>query len=191
MNYKIVKLILIIFFVFLFLFLYLKIFKKESPVELTKIEKEEIIESSSSNIIENVRYVSKDKNGNEYIVTALKGEIDYSKSNIIYLTSVKALMKLSNSSEISISSDYGKYNINNFDTIFSENVKIKYPNNIISSDYLDFSINKNLMLISKNVIYKNFNNVLNADVIEVNLLTKDVKIFMYDKDKNISIKGTN
>ena len=62
----------------------------------------------SSNIIENVNYSSKDVDGNEYVITALKGEIDFTNPNIIYLTNVKAQVKLQDSDNIIIISDFGK-----------------------------------------------------------------------------------
>ena len=40
--------------------------------------------------------------------------------------------------KIIIRSDFGKYNIDNNDTIFSKNVSITYKSNEIKSDYLDF-----------------------------------------------------
>ena len=92
---------------------------------------------------------------------------------------------------ITIISDFGKYNSINYDTIFSKNVKIKYLENIITSEYLDFSMIKNLMIISKNVIYKSPENILNADVVEVDIRTKDTKIFMYDTTDKINIKSVN
>ena len=39
------------------------------------------------------------------------------------------------------------------------------------------------MIISKNVIYSNLENILKADVIEINIKTKDTKIFMYERKK--------
>ena len=45
--------------------------------------------------------------------------------------------------------------------------------------------------MSKNVIYSNQDNVLKSDVIEVNLETKDTKIFMYEKSKKVNIKSKN
>ena len=65
---------------------------------------------------------------------------------------------------IEISSDFGKYNINNYDTIFSKNVIIKYLDNIIKGDYLDFSLDKKLMIISRDVTLKNDKSSLKADV---------------------------
>ena len=92
---------------------------------------------------------------------------------------------------VEISSDFGKYNINNYDTIFSKNVMITYLDNKITGDYLDFSWDKNLMLISRDVILKNNKNSLHADVIEVDIEKRDIKIFMYEEDKKVNIKSLN
>ena len=45
------------------------------------------------------------------------------------------------------------------------------------------------MIISREVVYTNIKNLLKADVIEMNLKTKDIKIFMYEKEKKINIKN--
>ncbi len=178
--------LLILFTIIIFFFIYHEFNKEEKISEtITDVPEDTIY---SSNIIENVFYNSKDASGNEYIIKALKGEIDHSNSNIIFLTNVKATIKLKNSSDITISSNYGKYNIENYDTIFSKNVLIKYIDNNIKGEYLDFSLNKNMMIISREVTYTNTENFLKADVIEMNLKTKDIKIFMYEKEKKIKIK---
>ena len=88
-----------------------------------------------------------------------------------------------------ISSDFGKYNTNNFDTIFSKNVIINYLENKIVGEYLDFSISRNSMIITKNVKYSNSENTLLADVIEMNIKTKDTKIYMQDGLKKVNIKS--
>ena len=171
------------------LFFWLKFFKKD---EIEKVEIEEQKENLySSNVINDVSYTTKDPNGNEYLIKALIGEIDFNNSEIIYLTKVIAVIKLINSNSITITSDFGKYNINNYDTIFSKNVIISYLDNNIKGEYLDFSLNRNTMMISRNVVYNNMENTLNADVIEMNIKTKDVKIFMYEKDKKVKIQNKN
>ena len=183
---KILKIFFIIFVIILALFfIFKKFFKKNETIRSNPDLPEETI--SNSNIIENVNYSSKDTQGNEYIINASKGEIDYSNSNILYLTNVYAIIKLKNSEKITISSKYGKYNSDNYDTIFSKNVIIKYLDNKITGEYLDFSLERNLMIISKKVTYNNSNNTLKADVIEMNLKTKDTKIFMYEKEKKVKI----
>ena len=47
------------------------------------------------------------------------------------------------------------------------------------------------MLISKNVVLKSDNNSLKADAIEVNIIEKNMKIFMYEDDKKVKIKSFN
>ena len=45
------------------------------------------------------------------------------------------------------------------------------------------------MIISRNVVYTNLENILRADVIEVDVKTKDTKIYMYEKEKQVRIKN--
>ena len=194
------KIILGTFFIILFFslltFQYFKYSKDKKILEKRKIElvekenlkiDEEKIESS--NIIEDVSYSAKDIKGNEYFLRANEGIIDQNESNFIFLKSVKAIINLKDLKLVEISSDFGKYNIKNYDTIFSKNVIISYLDNIITGDYLDFSLDKNLMMISKNVVLKNKKSTLQADVIEVNIETKDIKIFMYEENKSVNIKS--
>ena len=188
----------IILFFSLLIFFFFKTSYDQKLIEKKKvnlIEKEntEFIEEKieSSNIIEDVSYSAKDVKGNEYFLKAGEGIIDQKTSNYIFLKSVKAIINLENYRLIEISSDFGKYNINNYDTIFSKNVIISYLDNKITGDYLDFSWDKNLMIISRDVILENNTSFLKADVIEVNIETKDIKIFMYEENKKINIKSVN
>ena len=139
--------------------------------------------------MKDVYYASKDAKGNQYIVQASEGEIDYNQPNIIYLTNVKGFVKLNNSHNIEITSKYGKYNSENLDTIFSKNVIINYLENKISGEYLDFSIKRDSMIISREVVYTNLENILKADVIEINISTKDTKIFMFKNNKKVNVKS--
>ena len=141
----------------------------------------------NSNLIKNVEYSSEDLNGNKYMIFAEQGEIDINNNNIIFLKKVRASVDLKDSSRVLISSDYAKYNIINFDTIFSKNVLIKFQENDISSDYLDFSIERNSMIITKNVIYRDNTKLLKTDVIEINLKTKDTKFYMHNQNDRVSI----
>ena len=189
---KIVKLIFIILiFIAVSFFLWSKFFDNKERVKLKTKETEKETEVYSSNIIQDVKYSTRDADGNEYTITALEGDIDYSNSSILYLKKVVALIKLANSDYISIVSDFGRYNSENFDTIFSKNVIIDYLDNKISSEYVDFSLERNSMLISRKVVYTNLDKILNADVININIKTKDIKIFMYEDQKNVNIKTKN
>jgi hypothetical protein len=187
MKKKNVKFFISFFFLALLIFLYSKNFKEEKKIEITTDLTENI--PYNSNIIKDVNYVSKDAKGNEYIIDALLGEIDFTNSDVIYLTDVESLVKLSNSNDVTITSDFGKYNTINYDTIFSKNVIIYYLDNKITGEYLDFSIKRNSMIISRNVIYTNEENILMADVVEINIETKDTKIFMYENKEKVNIKN--
>ena len=160
--------------------------KKKNKVVENKIDEEILY---LSNIIKDVQYKTIDNNGNEYIVTAEAGETDLSNTNIIFLKNVNATILLKNSASIQIKSDFGKYNIENYDTIFNGNVYLKYKENKISAGYLDFSTTNNLISLTKNVTLVNLNSKLNADVIEMNLKTKDIKIYMYENRKKININS--
>ena len=188
-GYK--KIIILILTLIVFYLLYTKYFKKEKiekPVTL-KVEEEVF---ANSNQIKDIKYSSKDLKGNEYILLAKEGEIDLNNSDIIFLKDVTANIKMIKNNEIiTIISNYGKYNTVNYDTIFSDSVKINYLDNQIIGDYLDFSMMKNMLIISKNVVYTNLENILKADVIELNTITKDTKIFMYNSNEKVNIESVN
>jgi len=180
---------IIICFIVVLIVINSKIFEKKDTTLIKPQELES--EVYSSNKIKDVKYTTKDAEGNEYIITATEGEIDYSNTNIIYLTNIKAKIKLIDSEDISVTSDYGKYDSGNFDTIFSKNVIINYLNNEITGEYLDFSLERNSLLMTKKVVYTNLENILKADAVEMNLKTKDTKIFMYENQKKVNIKSIN
>ena len=185
------KVLLILSLIIITLFVYSEYFKKNKsllskPLNITTEIDEEAV--YNSNIIKDINYTSRDLKGNEYILVAKEGEIDLDNSDIIFLTNVTAYIKLIKNSElIVITSNYGKYNTINYDTIFSKNVKIDYVDNIITGDYLDFSMMKNLLIISRNVVYKNLENTMKADVIELDTKTKDTKIFMYNSNEQVNV----
>ena len=185
------KVLLILSLIIITLIVYSEYFKKNKsllskPLNVTTEIDEEAV--YNSNIIKDINYTSRDLKGNEYILVAKKGEIDLDNNDIIFLTNVTAYIKLIKNSElIVITSNYGKYNTINYDTIFSKNVKIDYVDNIITGDYLDFSMMKNLLIISRNVVYKNLENTMKADVIELDTTTKDTKIFMYNSNEQVNV----
>ena len=175
-------------------FFSLKLFNKENRASL---KKEAIVEEidnttvdeidTTTNIIKDVSYSSNDAKGNEYVLNAKEGQIDINNDKVIFLKGVEATITLASDEIINIQSKFGKYNINNYDTIFSENVLIEYKDNNIKGNYVDFSLNRNSLIISKNVVYLNQKNLLRADVVEINISTKDTKIFMYEEKKKVKI----
>ena len=186
------KIALKIFFLIIIFFLLFFFYKSNDKNIIIKENPKKVEEKIDSlNIIKDVSYVSKDSKGNEYRLEASEGVIDQKENNYIFLTTVKGVINLIDYNLIEISSDFGKYNINNYDTIFSKNVIITYLDNTIKGEYLDFSWDRDLMIISKNVILENNKSSLKSDVIEVDISTKKIKIFMYEENKKVNIKTLN
>ena len=187
---KFFKIIFFFLLILVLLFVFFKFSEKKKSSLTSEINDKDI--HNNSNIIKDLFYTSKDLKGNEYSIYAKEGEIDLDNSDVIFMTNVTAYIKLKKKSEtVTITSDYGKYNSINYDTIFSGDVKIEYIDNIITSEYLDFSLIKNLLIISRNVIYKNPKNIMMADVIEMDINTKNTKIFMYNSQEKVNVKNYN
>ena len=189
------KIVLILSLIIITWFVYSEYFKEDKNKLSKPVNPSSEIEEGAvynSNTIKDINYTSRDLKGNEYILIAKEGEIDLDNSDIIFLTDVTAYIKLVKNSElIVITSNYGKYNTVNYDTIFSKNVKIDYVDNIITGDYLDFSMMNNLLIVSRNVVYKNLEKTMRADVIELDTITKDTKIFMYNSNEQVNLTNIN
>ena len=192
MNKKTIIQIILIFLVFLIsLSFYLKYFSNNSKVlkNTSLEEKIAVDQNNTSTYINNIDYVSSDSKGNRYQITAEQAEIKIEDSNVMFLKNVIAYVLIKDSDTVKITSNFGKYNSKNYDTIFSKNVIVVYPGHKITGEYLDFSFLKNLGIISTNVMYFGDKTNLFADKIEMNLSTKDTKIFMDDPSQKILIEG--
>ena len=193
MNKKTVIQIILIFLIFLIsLSFYLKYFSNNSKVLKDTPLEEKIAanQNNTSTYIDNIDYVSFDAKGNKYQVTAEQAEIKIENSDVIFLTNVIAYIFIKDSDTVKITSNFGEYNSKNYDTIFSENVIVIYPGHKITGEYLDFSFLKNLGTMSTNVVYNGEKTNLSADKLEMNLSTKDTKIFMNDASEKVLIEGT-
>ena len=47
------------------------------------------------------------------------------------------------------------------------------------------------MIISKNVVYNDIENTLKTDVVEIDLKSKDIKFYMYDKSNKVNVVNNN
>ncbi|MDA9569009.1 LPS export ABC transporter periplasmic protein LptC [Candidatus Pelagibacter sp.] len=172
---------------------YLKYFTKnfENVEEVPVVEKIDENKNKTSTYINDINYVSTDVRGNKYQITAKLAEIKIENSDIMFLTDVIAFVFIKDKDTVKITSNFGKYNSKNYDTIFSDNVIVIYPGHKITGEYLDFSFLTNLGIFTTNVIYTGKKTNLFADEIEMNLITKDTKIFMNDDGKKVLVLGTD
>ena len=145
------------------------------------------INKNSSNLIKNIYYVSTDNLGNKFIIKSKTGEINIVNPDIVYMTNVEAIINLINSDPIIIKSNYAKYNKTNYEANFKEDVLLTYQTHRITSQNLDLSFENNLATIYNKIVYDNNNAKLSADILEIDLITKNSKIFMDNEYKKIKI----
>ena len=186
------QVVMVLIIILISLWFYLKYFTKnlEDVKETQVVEKIDENQNSTSTYIDDINYVSTDAKGNKYQITAKQAEIKIENADIMFLTDVVAFIFIKDSDTVKITSNFGKYNTKNSDTIFSENVIVVYPGHKITGEYLDFSFLTNLAVFNTNVIYTGDKTNGFADKIEINLITKDTKIFMSDTGKKVLIEGT-
>jgi len=175
-----IQVIMILVIIIMSMWFYMKYFTKnfEDIKETQIIEKIDENLNSTSTYINDINYVSTDIRGNKYQITAKLAEIKVENSDLMFLTDVIAFVFIKDKDTVKITSNFGKYNTKNYDTIFSENVIVIYPGHKVTGEYLDFSFLTNLGIFTTNVIYTGEKTKLFADKMEMNLTTKDTKIFM-------------
>ena len=189
------QLFLILLLAIITLLLFFKYFKKTNIAVNLRGNIEQPINTGES-LIEDLKYLSTDKRGNEYKIEAKKGNIDKNNPDIIYLENVVAIISLKNSEYISIKSNFAKYNSKSFDTLFNDAVIVDYEDHLLSGNFLDLSFEDNLVSIYDNVQYLSGISSLSADRAEIDILIKKTKIFMESPGKkvlinNISKNGNN
>tara|TARA_B110000238_G_scaffold191854_1_gene226495 strand:+ start:411 stop:989 length:579 start_codon:yes stop_codon:yes gene_type:complete len=154
-------------------------------------KRENNLKKKDSSIIYNIKYTSQSTNGNGYTITSETGELNDTQPELILMKKVKAIIKFKNSSSMQIEAENAFYNSDNYDTSFYTNVIVNFDEHIIESNNLDLSLEKSLVSISNNVIYKNLNTRLQADKVDIDLITKNSKIFMDDNSKKVKIININ
>tara|TARA_A100001015_G_scaffold15426_1_gene18005 strand:+ start:1699 stop:2289 length:591 start_codon:yes stop_codon:yes gene_type:complete len=183
-----IQLFLIIILATISFFLFFKYFVKSKFQNDLKSSVEQTINTEES-LIEDLKYLSTDKKGNEYKIEAKKGKIDKLDPDIIYLENVRAIISLQNSDFIFIKSKFAKYNTKNFDTLFNNSVSIDYGEHVLKSNFLDLSFENNLVSIYDNVRYLSGISSLRADRAEIDILNKKTKIFMENSNKKVQINN--
>ncbi len=189
MGKKIFIQILLALLIILIIFVvYQKYFQNTEDIKIPKKEEENIIQES--NIIKNITYESTDNEGRKYIIKSETGILDENKPNIIYMDEVNAKIVLSDKSIIYIKSSKAEYNNLTYDTKFQNNISLNYLDHDIFCNNLNIFFKDNLLEAFNNLTYKNLDIIMLADKIEMDLLTKNSKIFKLD-DGKIKIEKKN
>ena len=175
---------------------YSKYFKTEKTKETvnsinTKIEEQTKTNSESQiqdNIIKNLRYNVDLLDSGKYEIKSDFSEVTILEgAEIVKMQNVTAIFTDVNENRLFIYSDSAEFNSANYNTLFKNNIKIRYLDHTITSEYLEFNFSKNNILVRENVKYYGNKGQFQTDNIKIDLLTKNVEIFMNEKDKNIKI----
>ena len=168
-------------------FFYEKYFsiKKISEVKITlpKTENEEKLKKDT-NSIKKPKYKVQLNESGRYEINAKSSEINYIDNiEIVSMNEVTAIFVDNKNRKIIVISDKAKFNTASYDTNFLGNTKITYLQNVITSEKLDFNYKTDDIIIYENVVFNGPHGAIKADNVKINLLTKNINIFM-DNPKN-------
>ena len=145
------------------------------------------IDEETSSLIKDIRYVFTDAKGNNYEILSKFGKIDIKNADKIFMTNVIANIYLIDSSPIKIVSEFAYYNKNNHETNFFEDVVATYEEHIATSENLDLLFTRDLAIMYNDIIYNKPGTKLTADRLEIDLITKNSKIFMDNTSEKVQI----
>ena len=100
---------------------------------------------------------------------------------------VEAVFIDQNNLSLIITSKKAIYNNSNYNTTFREDVQIEYLDNKIFSDKMDLNLQESIVKIFQNVRYIGAESELKSDNIELNIITKEVNVYMDSGTDNVHI----
>jgi len=189
-NKRYIQLFLFFLLILISFFFYNKYFKTNDRNGIQENKKEEILIENQNNLIKNLRYNVKFDNNTQYSITADLSEIFY-EDDIEFVRMQTVFAKFIDEENLSliISSDNAIYNNSNYNTKFSNNVKITYLNNEITSQNLNLNFEENVVTIYNDVIYEGLQGLLKADNVVINLITKEINLFMNNSKNKVIVES--
>ena len=178
--------ILIVIVFFFYQTYFMKNESEEKIVIENNIKKNDITEKK--NIITNLQYNVKLGNNGNYEIKSTSSKIIYENGfEIVFMEDVIATFTDIQDRKVIIRSDKASFNSSTYDTKFRDNIKIFYENHKITSDKINFDFKQNNILIFQNVIYTGLKDEIKTDNIKLNLITKDLQLYMNSEKDNVKI----
>lgn len=197
--------VFIIFLISIFIYqtYYSKDFQDNVPTNTeTKINDNTDISNKGQNLIQNIKYTSNNTKGDIYEILADYGETSLLDPDLMFLTDVTGNIIFQDKDNVKLFSDFASFNTKTFETTFINNVRIIRGEETITGNELylvleqneeiakdNSDVDENLIRISYNVVFKSPGYTLKADIIEIDLITKNMKIFMNNKLKKVTATG--
>lgn len=188
MKKKKIYLSIFILLIIFIIFNYQKLDNSEKNINKNQIKDQNSINENPNNIIKNLKYNVNFEDNTSYTITASESELTYeSQIEVVIMRNVQAIFINKENEVLKINSKNAKYNNFSYNTIFENEVKIEYLDNIIKSEKLILDFEESVVVISNNIIYEGLQGIGKADIVKINLLTKNIEISMNNSNKKIEI----
>jgi LPS export ABC transporter protein LptC len=183
------QVLLIIVMVTVTFFFYKKYFVQN---EVEKLAPTEIIKDKDlkdvDNLINKFKYEVKLVDDGQFEINAKSSKVENTKDGqIISMNDVEAMFIDNINRKIEIRSNTARFNTISNNINFFGDVKVRYLNNLIFANKLDFNYKNNNIKIHENIIYKGNYGSVQADNMEINLTTKNLKLFMNNENDRVKI----
>ena len=179
--------LLLILLSFLFYFYFLKT-NKTSDLKKIELKENSSLLESDNNLIKNLEYNVAFNNDTKYTITAEVSELKYENDiEIVEMQFVTAIYNDKEGIPVIITSKNAIYNNSNYNTKFFNSVKVIYLSSVILSEKLDINFNENIIKIYENVVYEGIQGTIKADNVKLNLITKNMEIYMQNNNEKVEI----
>ena len=204
-----IQIILLLLLTILSISIFNYYYEKDSPVKKDKKNEEKSFSDSKTlsnqqNLIEDIKYRATNTNGDIYEILADYGEANLENPELMFLTNVKSKIIFNNTEKknINLTSNFANFNTKTFETTFVKNVEIVRQNETITGDELyivldvvedntqnDLNKEQNILRMSNNVLLQKPGYEMKADILEIDLITKNLKIYMNNTNNKVLIKS--
>ena len=170
-------------------FFYKKYFVQNEVEKLVpiKIDKEKNFKKVD-NLINEFKYEVKLVDNGEFEIEAESSKVESTNDGQnISMNDVVAMFIDKINRKIEIRSNKANFNTITNNINFFGDIKVNYLNNLIFANKLDFNYKNNNIKIHENIFYKGSYGSVQADNIEINLTTRNLRVFMNNQNDRIKI----
>ena len=187
---RIIQLILFLFIILIAYIFYTTYLDEDKKPKLTSLESEKDLPiSNKNNLVKNLKYDVKFEEDKKYTISSNLSEITYENNiEIVKMQKVTAIFLDETNIPLTVLADKATFNNSNYNTTFSENVIIRYIDNIIISDKMDLNFEDSSILIYENVKYEGLQGSVKADNVKINLITKKIEIYMVNNKEKVEVE---
>ena len=152
-------------------------------------ENQKVKDTKESTYFENLEYKGLYDLDKPFVVKSTEAYILNEEPDIVYMKNMYVILYLNENRIVEITSLKGRYNKENYNCFFDQDVLATDGDTVITANNLDLIATKNIMKIYNNVNFDNITSSLQADKIDYNFKTKYFKVSMFD-DKEIEMQVT-